>query len=181
MGSLFAGARFSRALLADVSAGSLCAFVGVTYAVSYAALIFSGPELAPYLALGVQSALLASALLALVVAIGSSYAIAIAGVDSNLVAVLAVMIPGLAAALVAGRATPDELVADKTRISIESSESVALPTSWPGSSGACPATRPSAAPRSISKLGQPHVQRHLVRFADPGRDLRLHASADLPP
>ena len=92
----------------DVTAGSISALVTLSYSISYAVLIFSGPTLEPFLARGFHVALVAAALVALVVALKSSFPAAIAGPDSNASAILAVMAAGLTRAL-AG--TPGEQVA----------------------------------------------------------------------
>ena len=92
----------------DVTAGSISALVTLSYSISYAVLIFSGPTLEPFLARGFHVALVAAALVALVVALKSSFPAAIAGPDSNASAILAVMAAGLTRGL-AG--TPGERVA----------------------------------------------------------------------
>src|SRR5262249_41434172 len=83
----------------DVTAGSIPAPVTLTYPTSYAAPISSGPPLDPSLARGFHAALVAAALVALVVALKSSFPAAIAGPDSNASAILAVMAAGLTRAL----------------------------------------------------------------------------------
>src|SRR5215831_7776497 len=83
----------------DVTAGSISALVTLSYSISYAVLIFSGPTLEPFLARGFHAALVAAALIALVVALKSSFPAAIAGPDSNASAILAVMAAGLTRAL----------------------------------------------------------------------------------
>ena len=90
-------------LAPDVTAGSVSALVTLSYSVSYAVLIFSGPTLEPFLARGFRAALVAAALVALVVAMKSSFPFAIAGPDSNASAILAVMAAGLTHALVEAR------------------------------------------------------------------------------
>ena len=92
----------------DVTAGSISALVTLSYSISYAVLIFSGPTLEPFLARGFHVALVAAALVALVVALKSSFPAALAGPDSNASAILAVRAAGLTRAL-AG--TPGERVA----------------------------------------------------------------------
>jgi len=91
-------ARLLR-LAPDVTAGSISALVTLSYSISYAVLIFSGPTLEPFLARGFHAALVAAALVALVVALKSSFPAAIAGPDSNASAILAVMAAGLTRAL----------------------------------------------------------------------------------
>ena len=95
----------------DVTAGSVSALVTLSYSVSYAVLIFSGPTLEPFLARGFRAALVAAALVALVVAMKSSFPFAIAGPDSNASAILAVMAAGLTHALIEAR-VPGEQVAN---------------------------------------------------------------------
>jgi hypothetical protein len=68
----------ATSILPDVAAGSLSALVTLSYAISYGVLIFSGPELRPYVGLGVHSALMAAWVVALVVALGSSFRYAVA-------------------------------------------------------------------------------------------------------
>jgi SulP family sulfate permease len=87
-------ARLLR-LAPDVTAGSVSALVTLSYSVSYAVLVFSGPTLEPFLAKGFRAALVAAALIALVVALKSSFPFAIAGPDSNSSAILALMAAGL--------------------------------------------------------------------------------------
>src|SRR5262249_28669824 len=82
-------------LARDVAAGSIAALVTLTYSFSYAALIWSGPALEPFLAAGLHAALIAASVQALVVALTSSLPFAIAGPDSNATAILAVMAASL--------------------------------------------------------------------------------------
>jgi SulP family sulfate permease len=103
-------ARLLR-LAPDVTAGSVSALVTLSYSVSYAVLIFSGPTLEPFLARGFRAALITAALAAFVVALGSSFPLAIAGPDSNASAILAVMAAGLTQTLVAAH-LPGARVAD---------------------------------------------------------------------
>ena len=98
-------------LLADLSAGAVVATVTVSYAASYAALVFSGPELSGYLPAGVAAALTSSWIMSGVVALGSSWYFAVGGPDSNLAAVLSVIVPAVMTSLLAGRATPDQIAA----------------------------------------------------------------------
>src|SRR5215510_10189578 len=100
-------ARLLR-LAPDVTAGSISALVTLSYSISYAVLIFSGSTLEPFLFRGFHTALVAAALVALVVALKSSFPAAIAGPDSNASAILAVMAAGLTRALAD---TPGERVA----------------------------------------------------------------------
>ena len=97
-------------LAPDVTAGSVSALVTLSYSVSYAVLIFSGPTLEPFLARGFRAALVAAALVAFVVALRSSFPFAIAGPDSNSSAILAVMAAGLTHSLTVAH-LPGERVA----------------------------------------------------------------------
>src|SRR5262249_58963685 len=82
----------------DLPAGAVAALVTLSYSISYAALIFSGSSLEPFLSSGLHAALIAATVQAMVVALTSSLPFAIAGPDSNATAILAVMAAGLAAA-----------------------------------------------------------------------------------
>ena len=70
-------------LVPDLAAGSVSALVTLSYSISYAALIFSGPTLEPFVPAGLHVALIAAAVVALVVALLSSAPFAIGGPDSN--------------------------------------------------------------------------------------------------
>lgn len=104
-------ASFIERVVADLSAGTVVAFVTMSYAVSYAALVFSGTELHEYLSAGVTAALMSSWVMTLIIALGSSWYFAQAGPDSNLTAVLAALIPLILAALLARRAAPVQISA----------------------------------------------------------------------
>jgi SulP family sulfate permease len=82
-----------------MAAGSLSAIVTLSYSVSYGALIFSGPALQPFVPVGLRAALMAAWIVALVVALGSSFKFAIAGPDSNATAILAVMAAEIATSM----------------------------------------------------------------------------------
>jgi SulP family sulfate permease len=77
--------------------------VTLTFSISCAALVFSGP-LAPYLPFGIASALVSASVTALVVAGRSSFRLAIAGPESHGSVVLAVMAAGIVSAV----AHPDQ-------------------------------------------------------------------------
>ncbi len=62
-----AGPRLAR-VVPDLAAGSVSALVTLSYSISYAALIFSGPTLEPFVAAGLHVALIAAAVVALVIA-----------------------------------------------------------------------------------------------------------------
>ena len=76
-------------LVRNVAAGSIVAVVAVASAFSNAALLFSG-DLAYGLNRGVAAALITASVCALIVALTSGYAFAIAGPDTNATTVLAV-------------------------------------------------------------------------------------------
>lgn len=83
-----------RVALRDVLGGSAASVLSVTFGLSYALLIFSGP-LSQYLSYGVASTFIASAVLATVLALGSSLPFAIAGPDSSTAAVSAILTASL--------------------------------------------------------------------------------------
>jgi SulP family sulfate permease len=99
-----AGPRLAR-VVPDLAAGSVSALVTLSYSISYAALIFSGPTLEPFVAAGLHVALIAAAVVALVVALLSSAPFAIGGPDSNATAILAVMAASLTGTLTAAGIT----------------------------------------------------------------------------
>jgi SulP family sulfate permease len=80
--------------LRDVLGGSAASVLSVTFGLSYALLIFSGP-LSQYLSYGVASTFIASAVIATVLALGSSLPFAIAGPDSSTAAVSAILTSSL--------------------------------------------------------------------------------------
>ena len=67
-----------RGALNDVLGGSAASVLTVTFGLSYALLIFAGP-LAPYLSYGVAATFISSAVLAAVIAVGSSLPFAVGG------------------------------------------------------------------------------------------------------
>lgn len=81
--------------LSDVLGGSAASVLTITFGLSYALLIFTGP-LAPYLSYGVAATFIASAILGTVIALGSSFPFAIAAPESSTAAMTGI----LAAALV---------------------------------------------------------------------------------
>lgn len=101
---------FAAGLFPNLLAGTLAALVTLSDALSYGALIFSGPELAPHLVLGLRTTLTAAWVLVLVAAIGSSLPFSIAGPNSNAVAILALMAGGVASRLAADRVAGGPLV-----------------------------------------------------------------------
>jgi SulP family sulfate permease len=94
--SLVTPANPAAALTADIGAGLLSAVVMLCYALSYAALIFSG-KLAPYLPAGVLVALVSCIVVAPVIALRSSIKFSIGGPDGNSAAILASLATGIAA------------------------------------------------------------------------------------
>ena len=84
-----------RAALHDVLGGSAASVLSVTFGLSYALLIFSGP-LAPYLSYGVAATFISSAVLAAVIGLGSSLPFAVAGPDSTTAAMTAILASSLA-------------------------------------------------------------------------------------
>src|SRR5690554_1811714 len=85
-------------LLGDLSAASVVAVISITYALSFAALIFSG-ALAEARPLGFAAALIASVLLTIVTVMLSSLPFVVAGTESNISAVMAVAVSAIATQL----------------------------------------------------------------------------------
>jgi sulfate permease, SulP family len=83
-----------RGALRDILGGSGASVLSITFGLSYALLIFSGP-LSPYLSYGVAATFIASAVLATVLALGSSLPFAIAGPESSTAAVSAILTSSL--------------------------------------------------------------------------------------
>jgi sulfate permease, SulP family len=109
-GAIPRAARLTR-VVPDLAAGTLSALVTLSYSISYAALIFSGPALEPFVSAGLHVALLAAAVVALVVALLSSVPFAIGGPDSNATAILAIMAATLTGTLTAAGLGPEQLAA----------------------------------------------------------------------
>src|SRR6266404_3243300 len=91
-----------RTALNDVLGGGAASVLTVTFGLSYSLLIFAGP-LAPYLSYGVAATFIASAILAAVLALGSSLPFAIGGPESSTAAITGI----LAASLVERMAATD--------------------------------------------------------------------------
>jgi len=89
-----------RRALNDVLGGAAASVLTVTFGLSYSLLIFAGP-LAPYLSYGVAATFIASAVLATIVALGSSLPFAIAGVDSSTAATMGILASALVERIVA--------------------------------------------------------------------------------
>jgi SulP family sulfate permease len=83
-----------RTALNDVIGGSAASVLTVTFGLSYALLIFAGP-LAPYLSYGVAATFISSAVLAGVIALGSSLPFAISGPESSTAAMTAILASSL--------------------------------------------------------------------------------------
>ena len=77
-------------ILKDVLGGSAASVLTVTFGLSYSLLIFGGP-LSPYLSYGVAATFIASAILAAVIAVGSSLPFAISGPDSSTAAMTGIL------------------------------------------------------------------------------------------
>jgi SulP family sulfate permease len=84
-----------RARLADVFGGTVTSVLTVTYGLSYAVLIFSGP-LAPLLSYGIAATFISASIAAAVLAFGSTFPFAVAGPDSSTAAVTAILAAALA-------------------------------------------------------------------------------------
>ena len=89
-----------RALLKDVLGGSAASVLTVTFGLSYALLIFGGP-LAPYLSYGVAATFISSAILAAVIALGSSLPFAVSGPDSSTAAMTGILASSMVERIVA--------------------------------------------------------------------------------
>ena len=83
-----------RAALNDVIGGSAASVLTVTFGLSYSLLIFAGP-LAPYLSYGVAATFVSSAVIAGVLALGSSLPFAIGGPESSTAAVTGILASSL--------------------------------------------------------------------------------------
>jgi sulfate permease, SulP family len=83
-----------RPALNDVLGGSAASVLSVTFGLSYSLLIFAGP-LAPYLSYGVAATFISSAVLAAVIALGSSLPFAIAGPESSTAAMTGILASSL--------------------------------------------------------------------------------------
>lgn len=81
---------------ANIGAGLLSAVILLCYALSYAALIFSGP-LSPYLHSGILVTLVSCIVVTPIIALGSSIRFSIGGPDGNSSAILAGLAAGIAA------------------------------------------------------------------------------------
>ena len=84
----------------DVLGGAAASVLTITFGLSYALLIFAGP-LAPYLSYGVASTFISSAVLAIVLALGSSLPFAIAAPDSSTAAMTGILASSLVERMIA--------------------------------------------------------------------------------
>jgi sulfate permease, SulP family len=91
--SLSFGPR-ARAALNNVLGGSAASVLTVTFGLSYSLLIFAGP-LAPYLSYGVAATFISSAVLATVLAIGSSLPFAVGGPETSTAAMTGILASSL--------------------------------------------------------------------------------------
>src|SRR4029453_17992209 len=89
-----------RAALNDVLGGGAASVLTVTFGLSYSLLIFAGP-LSPYLSYGVAATFISSAVLAAVIALGSSLPFAIGGPDSSTAATTAILASTMAERILA--------------------------------------------------------------------------------
>ena len=79
-----------RVVLKDILGGGAASVLTVTFGLSYSLLIFGGP-LSPYLSYGVATTFIASAILAGVIAVGSSLPFAISGPESSTAAMTGIL------------------------------------------------------------------------------------------
>ena len=77
-------------LFSNIFAGAICGLMTVIAAISYATLVFSG-SCAPYLQLGIVSALISATVIGFFMALKSSSPVVIAGPDANISAILALI------------------------------------------------------------------------------------------
>ena len=88
------------ARLNDVFGGAVTSVLNVTYGLSYAVLIFTGP-LAPFLPYGIAATFISASIAAAVLALGSSFPFAVAGPESSTAAVSAILAAALAEYMIA--------------------------------------------------------------------------------
>lgn len=89
--------RFNPALkraLNDILGGSAASVLTVTFGLSYSLLIFAGP-LSPYLSYGITATFVSSAVLAIVIGLGSSLPFVVAAPDSSTAAVTGILAASL--------------------------------------------------------------------------------------
>src|ERR1700684_4310186 len=90
-----------RTGLTDVFAGTICSVLTITYSLSYAALIFSGP-LAHFLSYGIAVTFMSAAVGGAFVALRSSLPFAVAGPDSSISVVIAALVATVLQRVAAG-------------------------------------------------------------------------------
>lgn len=90
----------AKRALNDILGGGAASVLTVTFGLSYSLLIFAGP-LSPYLAYGIAATFISSAVLAAIVALGSSLPFAIAAPDSSTAAVTGILAASLVERIVA--------------------------------------------------------------------------------
>ncbi|MCP3439549.1 SLC26A/SulP transporter family protein [Bradyrhizobium sp. CCGUVB14] len=84
----------AKRALNDMLGGGAASILTVTFGLSYSLLIFAGP-LSPYLSYGIAATFISSAVLALVIGLGSSLPFAIAAPDSSTAAVTGILAASL--------------------------------------------------------------------------------------
>src|SRR5580700_6254984 len=89
-----------RTALNDVLGGSAASVLTVGFGLSYSLLIFAGP-LAPYLSYGVAATFISSAILAGVIAVGSSIPFAVSGPESSTAAMTGILASSMVERIVA--------------------------------------------------------------------------------
>ena len=89
-----------QAVLKDILGGSAASVLTVTFGLSYSLLIFGG-SLSPYLSYGVAATFISSAILAAVIALGSSLPFAISGPDSSTAAMTGILASSMVERIVA--------------------------------------------------------------------------------
>jgi sulfate permease, SulP family len=94
----------AHAALNDILGGGAASVLNITFGLSYALLIFAGP-LTPYLSYGVAATFISSAVLATVIALGSSLPFAVAGPESSTAAMTAILASSLVERMIANDPT----------------------------------------------------------------------------
>src|SRR5277367_5126904 len=89
-----------RAVLKDILGGTAASVLTVTFGLSYSLLIFGGP-LSPYLSYGVAATFISSAILAGVIAVGSSIPFAVSGPESSTAAMTGILASSMVERVVA--------------------------------------------------------------------------------
>ncbi|MBN8989307.1 MAG: SLC26A/SulP transporter family protein [Rhizobiales bacterium] len=102
--SLRAEPELVRSAFNDILGGSAASVLTITFGLSYSLLIFTGP-LAPYLGYGIAATFISSAILAAVVAAGSSFPFAIAAPENSTAAMTGILASSLVEHILAGNAS----------------------------------------------------------------------------